>query len=74
MSTQPGDVVHCEIVVEGPAPESAAASPTALTITTHGDRTMLTGEVRDHSQLYGVLVQLAELGMRVLEVTTDPQR
>jgi hypothetical protein len=42
----------------------------------HGSETVLTGEVRDRSELYGILARLDALGLELIEVTrtTVPAR
>jgi hypothetical protein len=51
-------------------PTVLAAFPD-LHVEEHGSETVLTGEVRDRSALYGILAQLDALGLELIEVTRD---
>ena len=60
------------LVLEGELSDRVAATFGGLTLTREAGHTILAGELRDQAELQGLLQQLSELGVELLEVTTPP--
>jgi hypothetical protein len=58
------------VTVEGELGEPLTATFGGMTATSIDGTTVLTGPIRDQSELQGLLARLASLGLTLLEVTT----
>jgi hypothetical protein len=63
-----------EICVRGSLGETIRSAFPALRAQAHGQDTVLTGPLRDQSELHGVLAEIEALGLELLEVRRLPPR
>jgi hypothetical protein len=57
-------------VLDGELSDRVAAAFHGMTLTREAGHTVLAGEIRDQAELQGLLQQVSELGVELLEVTT----
>jgi len=74
MNEQPGQDLCYEITIEGCLDSRWRAWFDGLSIrSTAGDRTVLSGPVRDQAALYGVLKKINNLGLTLVAVNRRPR-
>ena len=61
-----------QICVQGRLTERLAAALEGMTMHGGGVNTVFTGEVKDQSQLYGLLDRVRDLGLELLSVQPQP--
>jgi hypothetical protein len=59
------------LVVEGELSDELGGSLAGMTLTREGGNTTLVGRVRDQAELQGLLQRISDLGLTLLNVTTD---
>ena len=63
-----------QIRVEGILDQAWSDWFEGLTITQHGDETLLTGPVRDQSALHGILARIRDLGLPLVSLIRARER
>ena len=66
---------HCEIKIDGHLSDQRARSFEGLQITTLANgETLLSGEIKDQSQLFGILLRIRDIGAPLLSVNIKNQQ
>jgi hypothetical protein len=66
---------HCEIKIDGHLSDQRARSFEVLQITTLANgETLLSGEIKDQSQLFGILIRIRDIGAPLLSVNINNQQ
>ena len=65
---------HYEITIRGRLSAALIGAFDGLTATPRAANTVISGEIRDQSALYGVLERIDALGLELLRVRTTPAR
>ena len=65
---------HYEITIRGRLSAALICAFDGLTATPCAANTVISGEIRDQSALYGVLERIDALGLELLHVRTTPAR
>jgi hypothetical protein len=63
---------HYRITVQGRLTDRLGSAFEEMTRCVRGGTTELVGEIRDQSQLFGVLDRVRGLGLELISVTPDP--